>query len=92
MALNEKEQQILQRLKSLQFVGNEAVTGERDNTIIVIILLAGKYNKFDEVINIINSNQGKSFNEISQLILRSGMFSPVKIVDDDELEESGNDD
>lgn len=82
-ALNEKEQQIVQMLRELPFEGGETVKDERENTVISILLLAAEYNKCDDVIDIINSNRGKSFNEISQLILKSDIFPPLEIVDDE---------
>jgi hypothetical protein len=77
-ALNEKDSQIVGLLKSLPFDGFEDVIGERVNMVIAITLLTGQFKKYDEVIELITSNQGKSFSEVSQLILKSGIFPEVE--------------
>ena len=81
MALNEKDSQIVSLLKSLPFDESEAITDERTNMVIAITLLTGQFKKYDEVIELINSNQDKTFNEVSQLILTSGIFPQVEYTD-----------
>lgn len=88
MALNNKEKQIVKMLKALRFDGEETIDNERENTVVVIVLLAKQYDKCDKVISIISDNSGKTFDDVTQLIFNSDIFPQLKIVDDDEPEES----
>ncbi len=82
MAINENDNDLLTYLKKLPFSENEAVTNQRENTIICIMLLARQYHKYKEVIRIITDNSGKNFDDVSQLILTSDLFPTLEIVDD----------
>lgn len=84
MALSENDNNLLSSLKMLPFSENEAVTNQRENMIICIMLLTRQYRKHEEVMKIIADNSEKEFVNVAQLILDSDLFPPLEIVEDDE--------
>lgn len=87
MAFSGKAKLLADKLRELQFVGDEPITEEHVSMMIAIHLAANNYDKFDEVIDIIDSNPGKSFSEISQIITKSGLFPQIRFAYDDEYAE-----
>ena len=82
--MTENDRKLMLALKGLSHAKNYIIPNERENMIICIILLARQYKKHSEIMQIIADNSDKDFAEISQMIIKSDLFPPLEIVDDDE--------
>lgn len=82
--MSEEDRTLMQALKCLKHIQNDIVPNERENMIICIVLLARQYKKHSEIMRIIEENSDKDFSTVSQLIVKSELFPPLEIVDDDE--------
>lgn len=84
MAISEKDNRLLRALKALPFSEKEAVANQRENMIICIVMLTRQSCKHEEVMKIITDNSESGFETVSQIILKSNLFPPLEMVDDEE--------
>lgn len=82
--LSSKEKNLLSLLRELPFEDKKEIPNEHENGIIIDMLAAREYDLTDEFIEIINSNKGKSFEEIERIIADSGLLPEIEIIDDDD--------
>lgn len=83
MAIGEKDDRLLKALKALPFSEKEVVANQRENMIICIIMLTRQFCKHEEVMKIIADNSESGFEKVSQIILKSDLFPPLEMVDDE---------
>lgn len=83
--LSPKEKRLLSLLRELPYDEDE-IPNEHENGIIINMLAAREYGLTDEFIELINSEKGRSFEEIERIISDSGLLPEIEIVDDDESE------
>ncbi len=83
--LTEKQKKLLKLLHPYR---EEDTSKDRENGVIIVMLIAREYHVEDEMIKILEDNKDKSFNEIEKIMMSQAWFPPPpEIVQDDEDED-----
>lgn len=88
--LTKSEKKLIKALRALEY--EKSVYPEHDekfknNGIIIAYLTAHNFDCADEMVDVVEKNKGKTFQQVMQALKDRGFFPEPEIVDDDELDE-----
>lgn len=88
--LSKSELKLIKALRKLKFIPSSVPKYDEENKnngIIIAYLTAHQFDCADAMIEIIEKNKDKSFQDVWEELRNNGFFPEPEIVDDDELDE-----
>lgn len=86
--LTKNEKKLRDILWSLKYDEKKvSVTNDRENAIIITVLMAHQYDCVDEMLDIVEKNKNNTLDDVMVILTREGFFPKPEIVDDNELDE-----
>lgn len=88
--LTKSEEKLIKAMRALDYEESENPDYDekfKNNGIIVVYLTAHQFDCAAEMLKVVESNKGKTFQQVMESLREEGFFPEPEIVDDDELDE-----
>lgn len=88
--LTKSEEKLIKAMRSLKYGKTqtpEYAEKDKNNGIIIVYLTANQFDCADEMLEVVDKNKGKTFQEVMEALKEEGFFPEPEIVDDDELDD-----
>lgn len=88
--LTKSEEKLIKAMRSLKYEKSEYHDYDekfKNNGIIIVYLTAHQFDCADDMLAVVEKNNGKTFQEVMEALRSEGFFPEPEIVDDDELDD-----
>lgn len=88
--LTKSEEKLIKSMRSLEYGETptpEYADKDKNNGIIIVYLTAHQFDCADDMLEVVEKNKNKTFQQVMQALKAEGFFPKPEIVDDDELDE-----
>lgn len=87
--ITKNEEKLIKLMRSLHYEESYPEYDKKDKTngIIIVYLTAHQFDCAEEMLEIVENNKDKSFQNVMRILKDEGFFPEPEIVDDDEFDE-----